>query len=164
MKRRRTKIGDIYSAKIDEKTKRYFQYVANDLTQLNSDVIRVFINKYPIADKPDLESIINTDIDIYAHCSVKLGLKLGHWEYVGNVPFRGSVDVLFRDTNDYGRAPDEEPILISDRWYVWMINEEFTNIGKLEGEYLNSFVGLVINPNGILELLRGNKYPPKYPD
>lgn len=37
-----TKIGDIFSIQIDEKVKRYFQLIAYDLAQLNSDVIRVF--------------------------------------------------------------------------------------------------------------------------
>lgn len=49
-----TKIGDVFSAKTDEKTKKYFQLIAYDLTQLNSDVIRVFKERYPINSNPDL--------------------------------------------------------------------------------------------------------------
>jgi len=37
-----TKIGDIFSIDLDSKTKKYFQYVTNDETMLNSSVIRVF--------------------------------------------------------------------------------------------------------------------------
>ena len=43
-----TKIGDVFSAKTNENTKKYFQLIAYDLTQLNSDVIRVFKEQYPI--------------------------------------------------------------------------------------------------------------------
>ena len=42
MIRSNTKLGDIFCVKIDENNKKYFQYIANDLTQLNSDVIRAF--------------------------------------------------------------------------------------------------------------------------
>ena len=34
-----TKIGDVFSVKLDNEVKKYFQLIAFDLTQLNSDVI-----------------------------------------------------------------------------------------------------------------------------
>lgn len=37
-----TQIGDIFIVYLDSTTKKYFQYVANDETMLNSSVIRVF--------------------------------------------------------------------------------------------------------------------------
>lgn len=37
-----TKIGDIFSVPISDKEKRYMQLIAFDLTQLNSDVVRIF--------------------------------------------------------------------------------------------------------------------------
>lgn len=36
-----TKIGDVFCAEIDNRIKRYFQYIVNDMEQLNSSVIRV---------------------------------------------------------------------------------------------------------------------------
>lgn len=42
-----TKIGDIFCVKLDNNRKKHLQYVASDLTQLNSDVIRVFKIVYP---------------------------------------------------------------------------------------------------------------------
>lgn len=53
-----TKIGDVFEVKLDENTKKYFQYVANDLTQLNSDVIRAFKKKYPVDESPDLKDVV----------------------------------------------------------------------------------------------------------
>ncbi|RYD87997.1 MAG: hypothetical protein EOP54_27945 [Sphingobacteriales bacterium] len=38
MKLVNTKIGDVFCVKIDDSTKKYFQLIAYDLTQLNSDV------------------------------------------------------------------------------------------------------------------------------
>ena len=41
-----TKIGDVFEVPLEAKTKRYFQYVANDQSQLGADVIRVFTKAY----------------------------------------------------------------------------------------------------------------------
>ena len=160
-----TKIGDIFFAKIDDH-KRYFQLVAFDLTQLNSDVIRAFKKSYPLTANPDLLEIINGEVEFYAHCVTKSGIKLNLWEKVGNNANIGDIrTILFRDTNDFGTKVGEAPIKISNNWYVWRINDDnFTRVGKLEKENRDAYIGIVINPLGILELLKGNKYPKSYPD
>ncbi|MEI7526068.1 MAG: hypothetical protein WCJ95_17120 [Mariniphaga sp.] len=76
----------------------------------------------------------------------------------------GDLNILFRDTNDYGEKLNGEPMKVSSKWYVWKINEDFVRIGNLDGIYKDSYIGLVINPKGIVELLKGNKYPINYPD
>ncbi|ENX43325.1 hypothetical protein F887_01499 [Acinetobacter sp. NIPH 2100] len=88
------------------------------------------------------------------------------WEKVGNISEVGDISkVLFRDTNDYGNKVGGERINISHNWHVWHINDEnFTSVGRLDGENRLSYIGLVINPLGVIELLKGNKYPPNYPD
>ena len=50
-----TKIGNVFCAEIDGKYKCFFQYIMNDLVQLNSSVIRVFKRRYPMDYKPDME-------------------------------------------------------------------------------------------------------------
>lgn len=161
-----TKIGDVFSADIGNGKKRYFQLIAFDLTQLNSDVIRIFEKIYDSDDNPDLSEIVNGQVDQYVHCVTKFGLKMKLWERVGNILEVGDISkILFRSTNDYGEKVGEEPIRISENWRVWHINDEqFTRVGKLEGENRNAYIGIVINPLGIIEILKGNKYPPKYPD
>ncbi len=100
---RETKVGDIFSVQTDEKTKKYMQYIVSDLTQLNSDVIRVFKKSYPIDDKPDLKNIINDNVEFYAHCDTKAGIIQGLWELVGNdANVRETDHILFRDSRDYG--------------------------------------------------------------
>lgn len=165
-KRITTKIGDVFSAKIDNNVKKYFQLIAFDLTQLNSDVIRAFKIEYLVDANPDLSEIINNEIDFYAHCVTKLGVKMDLWEKVGTSTETGKINhILFRDTNDYGVKVDGKPLKISQNWHVWHINDErFTKVGKLDLEHRKSFIGLVINPLGIIELLKGNKYPINYPD
>jgi len=160
------KIGDVFSVKIDDNSKKYFQYVVSDLTQLNSDVIRAFKKVYPINSNPDLSEVVNNEVDFYAHCVTKLGLKMNLWEKVGNTTEIGNTtQILFKDTNDYGSKVGEEPIRISRNWYVWRVNDkDFTRVGKLEGENRKAYTGIVMNPLGIIELLKGNKYPINYPD
>ncbi|MCH5686386.1 hypothetical protein LWM68_20255 [Niabella sp. W65] len=91
---------------------------------------------------------------------------MGLWQMVGNTQNVGdTTKILFRGTRDYGHKAGDEPIKISDKWYIWHINDkDFTRVGKLEGENRKAYIGLVINPVGIIELLKGNKYPINYPD
>jgi hypothetical protein len=166
MARVSTKIGDVFSGKINENNKKYFQLIAFDLTQLNSDVIRAFKKTYSINESPELLEIINGEVEFDAHCVTKSGVKMNLWKKIGNISDVGSLNhVLYRDTNDYGYKEDEEPVKVSHNWHVWRINDEnFTHVGKLTGEKRKAYIGLVINPLGIIELLKGNKYPIFYPD
>jgi hypothetical protein len=158
-----TKVGDIFCVKLDDNTKQYFQYVANDLTQLNSDVIKVFKNTYPIDANPDLEEVVKGETAFYAHCVTSLGVKMNVWEKVGKVPVVDQFDVLFRGTNDYGHKLGDEPIKLSNNWYVWNINGSFKRVGKLEGENQKSEIGIVVNPFDIVHRMRTGKYDFFYP-
>lgn len=164
MKRIVTKIGDIFAAKIDENNKKYFQYVANDLTQLNSDVIRVFKEKYPIDANPDLLEVVKGDIEFYAHCVIKWGIQDGLWGKVGKIRDVGEINVLFRDTNDLAQVPGEEPVKISDKWYIWKIGYEFYRIGMMTEEYKKAEYGLVFHPTQIIYRMQNGKYMTKFPE
>lgn len=160
-----TKIGDVFSVSLGDGTKKYIQYIANDLTQLNSDVIRGFRKAFPLDDHPTVREVISDEVMFYSHTMVSLGVKMGLWEKVGKS--EEPVDfghIMFRNTEQYGRAINGPIITVSDKWYIWQVGKEFQYIGRLEGKYKNAYPGLVINPNGIIELLKGNKYPPLYPD
>jgi hypothetical protein len=153
------KMGDIFSVIIDNSTKKYFQYVANDLTQLNSNVIRAFKMTCRISENPELSEIIENEIDFYAHCFVRLGVKMDLWQKVGNIKDVGVVDVFFRGTNDYGHKLGEEPIKVSSNWYVWKINDEkFTAIGKLEGKFQKAEIGMVFSPASIVFRIKNGEY------
>ncbi len=161
-----TKIGDVFSAKIDENNKKYFQLIAFDLTQLNSDVIRAFKKVYPINANPDLSEIVNGEVEFYAHCVTKWGVKSGYWEKAGHIKEVGELNhILFRGTSDYGCKAGEEPVRISNKWYVWHINDEkFTCVGKLVGENRKAEIGVVMDAESIVHRLRTGKYDGSYPD
>jgi hypothetical protein len=156
-----TKIGDVFTVKIDERSKKYFQYIVNDLTQLNSDVIRAFKKVYSIEDNPSLAEIIMDEVAFYAHCITKLGVKMGYWEKVGNIREVGTFGhVFFRSTNDYGNPS----IKVSHDWWIWKINREQVRVGKLVGPYRNAEIGVVKNPKSIVHRMRTGKYDGIYPD
>jgi hypothetical protein len=154
-----TKTGDVFSVKIDNSNKKYFQYIVSDLTQLNSDVIRAFKKVYPLNANPDLSEIVKGYVEFYAHCVTKLGLKMGCWEKVGNIADVGNFDeVLFRSSGD------NPQMKVSQNWWIWKINEEQKLIGKLEGENKKSEIGSVIPPDSIVHRMQTGKYDFVYPE
>jgi hypothetical protein len=161
----KTNIGDIFLVELNN-TKRYFQLIAFDLLQLNSDVIRVFKKNYSIDEQPSLTDIIIDEVDFYVHCVTDLGKKMKLWKKIGNLDDVGNLShILFKDTNDYGHGPEEKSIKISHNWYIWKIGDnDFSWVGELKGKHQKAYIGIVINPLGIIEMLKGNKYPPLYPD
>jgi len=165
MTRVHTKIGDIFSVTVDCEYIKYFQLIAVDRLMLNSAVIRAFTQKYPIDHDPVLSEIVNGEVEFYAHCFVKLGVKMNCWKKVGNFADVGPLkQILFRDTNDYGSKIGEQPINISYNWYVWRINDEdYTRVGKLEGENRKAEIGVVVNPYDVVDRMKTGKYEFVYP-
>ena len=159
MARANTKIGDVFSVKIDDSSKKYFQYIISDLTQLNSDVIRTFKKIYPLNANPDLSEIVNGEVEFYAHCITKLGLKMGYWESVGNISNVGDFDkLLFKSSGDNPQTR------VSQNWWIWKINEEQKPVGKLQGENRKAEIGSVIPPDSIVHRMQTGKYDFFYPD
>ncbi len=74
-----TRIGNVFCAEINGEYKSYFQYVCNDMSQLNSSVIRVFKSRYTIDYEPVLEDIINDEVAFYAHTILKDGIEFNVW-------------------------------------------------------------------------------------
>ena len=166
MARVTTKIGDVFSAHVDDDNKRYFQLIAFDLTMLNSDVIRAFKARYPLDAEPDISEVVHDEVDFHTHVAVNLGVKMGQWDKVGNSAEIGPpFSLIFRDTLDYMRKVGQPPVVISSNWRVWHINDAtMTEVGKLEGENRKAEIGLIVRPAGLIEMLKGNKYPPNYPE
>jgi hypothetical protein len=154
-----TKIGDVFSVPLGGDSKKYFQYIANDRTQLNSDVIRAFKKKYSMDEAPNLSEIAGDEVEFYAHVVIKWGIKMGLWSKVGNDAFCGHIDALFRGSKDYGN----QEIKISSNWYVWKINQPFQKVGKLEGNYRMADLGTVVSPPDIVDRMRTGQYNFVYP-
>jgi len=158
-----TKIGNVFLVKF-ENSQRYFQYVANDMTMLNSSVIRIFKKHYPLNSFPNLTEVVKDEIDFYAHTVLRWGIELGFWEKVGKEGVVGEINVLFRRSLDCGIKQGEEPVKISQNWDVWRINDEcFTRVGKLVGENRKSEIGVVMDAESIVHRLRTGEYDGFYP-
>jgi len=165
MARVSTKIGDVFSVKIDKNTKKYFQLIAFDLTQLNSDVIRAFKKTYSIDENTTISEIVDDEVEFYAHSVTKSGLKMNLWEKVGNITDVGTLNhILFRATSDYGVWVNDDPVKISQNWYIWKINESFRDVGQLKGENRKAEIGIVVTPGDVVERIKTGKYGFFYPD
>lgn len=160
-KRVTTKIGDVFSVQIDQYHIKYLQYVIRDLSQLNSDVIRAFKKIYFIDEIPDLNSIVNDEVDFYAHCDTIAGIKRGCWVKIGNSTNVGNINsILFKDSSDWGNPK----INISERWWIWKPNEESIYVGKLKGEHRQAEPGHVFLPERIVRRMLTGEYGGVYPN
>ena len=165
-KRLKTKIGDIFSVDLDNGNKKYFQYIANDLTQLNSDVIRSYKKEYSKDLVPDYNELLSGEIDFHAHTMINIGVKQNLYTQEGkHVVYPDISGILFRGTNDAGHGPGKPQVYISENWFVWNINDkDFKSVGKLEGENRNAEIGSVIPPFMIVERIKTGKFNFVYPD
>ena len=133
-----TKIGNVFCAEFED-FKCYFQYIANDLTQLNSSVIRVFRRHYPLDYNPVIDDIVKDDIQFYAHTILRRGIELGGWYKVGKSAEIGEAElseVVFGYTIDHTfinlKINEVDPLT---NWHIWHVNGEFTCVGKLPEKY-----------------------------
>ncbi len=164
MKRVITKIGDIFEVKISDTSKGYFQYIADDMSQLNSAVIRAFSKRYPIQTEVSPEEIINDKIEFHWHTFIKLGVKLGFWRKIANFTIKEEIDqILFRGSKDDGDPKFDIKDNISEKWFVWKINSERVEVGKLGGEYKKAEIGDVLPASTIVHRMRTGKNDFIYP-
>ena len=154
MAMRRPKIGDVFEIALRENCKVYMQYVANDVTQMESEVIRVFSRRYASNEVVEVEDIVDDDVAFHAHTFVHLGAKEGRWTKIGNSQKLGKLDVLFRGSDDYGN-PDVD---VSEKWYVWKLGKTAKSIGKLKEKYQSLEYGYVIPAEFIIERIETGKY------
>jgi len=159
-----TKIGDIFSVTLDNGNLRFFQYVANDLSCLNSSVIRVFKKEYPKGYELNPEEVVSDDVDFYAHTVLRWGIEDGEWQKVSKCKNVGETSqILFRDySRDYIlRGYSEMENDHKDRnWEAWYINKECFTIGKLTEEFrLKSDIGLVFPYTDIIARIKNGVYP-----
>ena len=134
-----TKIGDIFCVKIDDKRKAYFQYISNDLTNLNSSVVRVFKTRYPIDQKVDLDEVVKDEVQFYAHTLLRQGIEDGVWEKVGKSKNLGLDDlenIWFAITFDSNYLGEGKSIMMDPEknWYIYKVNAKMQHVGELPEE------------------------------
>lgn len=138
-----TKIGDIFCVELGDGYKSYFQYIARDMAQLYSSVIRVFEGRYPLDYKPDFEKIVWTKVQFYAHTAPILGVEEGYWHKVGKSAEIGAEalkEVVFGGPSIImaGLGPGDimegDPI---ENWEVGKLNQPRFDIGPLPDSLLD---------------------------
>jgi len=150
-----TKIGDIFCVEVDNDYKCFFQYVANDMTVLNSSVIRVFAKHYPIDYIPVFEEIVNEKVYFYAHTILRFGILYHAWYKVGKHSNIGNTDeIIFRMYNDIGNYNREK----SYDWVIWKINQKQEFIGEMSEKYSNIDLGIVLTYEDIVSKIKTGKY------
>lgn len=156
-----TKIGDLFCVEIDNEYKCYFQYVANDITILNSSVIRVFKKRYPLDYHPVMDEVVKDEVYFYAHTILKFGIYYNIWYKVGKHHYIGNpCDICFRMYNDIGNPQMTK----SYRWVIWKINQEQHFIGELSEEYKQMDLGIVLTYEDIVSKIKTGKFLLKHVD
>ena len=152
-----TKVGDIFEVKISDTEKKYMQYIASDLTQLNSDVVRGFKKNYNVDTKPSIEEIVSDGVDFYAHCDSRHGIRMEYWTLYGNTQDVGNVqNAIFRCSDDHGDG-------ISFRWYIWHINENTIRVENKDSRLRESYYGVVYPAKMIYERIKNGFFDMVYP-
>lgn len=152
--------GDVFEVPLKNDTKGYFQFIMLDSTQLNSEVVKAFRKRYAVNDVPNLKEVVKDEVQFYAHVIIKFGVKMNLWKKVGNVPLEATIEVpYFRGSNDYGNPE----VRVSKSWYVWKANEDFVQVGELEGEHANYDIGSVLAAPEIPEIMNTGKSSYFYP-
>lgn len=142
-KRITTRIGDVFCVVINNLYKSYFQYIANDSSQLNSCVIRIFKTRYPIEYIPNIKDIVVDDVICYAHTFIKIGLQMNIWDRVGNCKISYDINtekILFGVAQE--TIVNMSNISVSyvnplTNWYIWAISNSSRHYVKLPDCLIN---------------------------
>lgn len=154
-----TRIGDIFEVPLDAASKRYIQYIAIDQTQLNSSVIRAFKKVHLASENPSPDEIVKDEVDFNAHTVLRAGIVQNLWKKIGKSKDVGSLNILFRGTNDIL----DPTIKVSENWHVWKISGPPKKIGRLIGEYEKAEIGSVLPANFIVERMKTGTFGFVYP-
>lgn len=131
-----TKIGNIFCVEFDNGTKGYFQYIANDIEQMNSSVIRAFKTHYPIDQDVAIDDIVKDDLAFYAHTILRHGIAENAWYKIGkssNIGIDELSDIIFGNAQEVKVISPTEIIDVDPmkNWFIWHINGKCRDIGSL---------------------------------
>ena len=132
-----------------EDCRRYFQYIADDKSQLSSSVIKVFREKYPLRSNPDLEELATGEAECYIHTDVRFGLRESLWEKVGKAYIHDNFDAKFIVEPHDG---------LDSMWTVWIINGPRMKHNELPKEFWNAEQGYVIPAEDALYRIEQGKH------
>jgi hypothetical protein len=152
--------GDVFEVRLDASTRRFFQFVAVDSTQLFSAVVRVFRDSHDGSTPVDVEAIAGGAVDFHAHVLLAMRISKGLWRKVGRASVASTSKILFRASDDYGTPG----IRISKEWFVWKINGAQEYVGPLPPKYEHAEIGVVVPTDSLLFRMREGRYDFFHPD
>jgi hypothetical protein len=155
----RLRPGDIFEAQLENAKARFFQYVGNDATQLQSNVVRVFAKEYASDVSAEVVDPSRDETQFVAHVMLNLGIKHKFWKRVGHASYVEPAEVLFRDSSDYGNPE----VKISRNWWIWKMNAPQVFVGPLTGRYRDAEIGIVVPPDSLVHRMRTGRYDFVYP-
>ena len=146
------KYGDIFKVKISDNEVCYLQYLANDINQLNGDVIRVFKDRYKDEDTPSPEEVINGEIDFYCHVFLKRGVQLGFWTQYAHSDNVGDLKKVY-----FKNYIDSFPCMTY--WHAWNIyDSNLKEYKKLPRRFQNAFWGTLFQPSTVFHKITTGRF------
>lgn len=155
-----SKIGDIYKVNSIEPP-RYFQLVAFDETQLNSDVIAVFSYSGEISEKPtqqDIEQVVASGTEFFTHTVVNFGVREKLWSRIGKGKPVNCSNAQFKQAYFPG-LPKPDTSGAHDDWVVWGISQEWQHIGPNISKFPQAERGEVFPAADVVYRIQNGKYP-----
>lgn len=176
-----TKVGDVFFVIIDNEYKAYFQFIAIDGTNMNSETIRVFKRRYPLNYDAPIEDVVTDEVLFYTHTILKRGLEEGVWIKTGKsndlgldgldgIWFGNTVDVIYDSLTMACSSVD--PLR---NWLLWQVNKPIMEncvpsreiIPSLESGRIYPFVsvnerikfGYYLNTDDIYDMIKRNPRP-----
>ena len=152
-----TKIGNIFCVEIRNDYKCYFQYVANDWSQLNSSVIRMFKKRYPMDALPTMDEIVHDEVSFYVHTVLRIGIATETWYKVGTSKELGDTkNIMFRTHDDVNYAGTGKTK--SSNWRIWKIGEEWQFVGEMNEIYRKYDLGWVFTCKDVVAKIETGKF------
>lgn len=137
------KIGDVYAMEINENQCVYFQYIADDATRDGSPVVRVFKGFHSPDCKPDIDEVVKSSVDFYAHIALKYGFEIGVYKKVGKSEALGLnelAEVWFGEAERFSVAEivSQPGLTAFDANYsIWHVNEPKITVGVPDNELID---------------------------
>jgi len=151
---KRYHVGDVFEVALSGQKKAFFQYACDDPSQLDSNIIRVFQDRYETDDTPDVQDILSGAVDFWAHVVLKLGTNMHLWKFYAKGSAPPLPSIHFRISSDYGNPS----VTKSDNWWVWKVGEEHRFVGNDPKLLRVAEIGIVVNPKAVVERMHTGQY------
>lgn len=134
------KKGDVFKMRLNEKLCVFFQYMADDSTEYNIPVVKVFNDIRPIDYNISIDEIAAGEVAFYIHTNLRHGVDFEAWEKIGKSALSGLDElekVWFAEAEKFSPAEiaaNPDISAFDANYKVWHVNGPKTCIGKPDAE------------------------------